>query len=383
MTDERLYGLDWLRIAAFGLLILYHIGMFFVPWDWHIKTASPIEWLEAPMLALNAWRLPLLFLISGSASAFLLAKSDGALAFARSRLTRLLLPLLAGVTLWVAPQPWVELTVKHGYAPGFGHFWLSDYFRFAELHGIVLPTWNHLWFVAYLLAYSLLLAGVAALLPTAARSRLLQAAERATAGPALLLLPFGLLFLLRWLLLPRFPETHAFVDDGFVHAESLLMFALGLLVATSAATRAGMVRLRSTALGMAFAGYGLVLVYWAGADIPYPLLAAARAAQCWGAVVALAGFALSALNRDHPARRALTEAVFPFYIAHQTIIVLAAWALHPLGLTAGAEFTVLVGATVAGCWLFYKAGQRSGPLRPLFGLGPQPLRRLQRAGATA
>ena len=31
---ERQYGLDWLRIGAFGLQILYHIGMFFVPWGW-------------------------------------------------------------------------------------------------------------------------------------------------------------------------------------------------------------------------------------------------------------------------------------------------------------------------------------------------------------
>lgn len=40
----RQYGLDWLRIGAFALLILYHIGMFLVPWGWHVKAAEPVAW---------------------------------------------------------------------------------------------------------------------------------------------------------------------------------------------------------------------------------------------------------------------------------------------------------------------------------------------------
>ena len=40
----RHYGMDWLRIGAFALLILYHIGMYFVPWDWHVKIAQPVSY---------------------------------------------------------------------------------------------------------------------------------------------------------------------------------------------------------------------------------------------------------------------------------------------------------------------------------------------------
>ena len=64
-AHARHYGLDWLRIGAFGLLILYHIGMFFVPWDWHVKTARPMDWVAIPMLLTNSWRLVLLFVVSG------------------------------------------------------------------------------------------------------------------------------------------------------------------------------------------------------------------------------------------------------------------------------------------------------------------------------
>ena len=70
----RHYGMDWLRIGAFALLILYHIGMVFVPWGFHVKTAQPIDWVAIPMLATNPWRLTLLFVVSGYASRALLAQ---------------------------------------------------------------------------------------------------------------------------------------------------------------------------------------------------------------------------------------------------------------------------------------------------------------------
>ena len=57
----RHLGMDWLRIGAFALLILYHIGMVFVPWGWHVKSEPTIDWVAIPMLATNGWRLPLLF----------------------------------------------------------------------------------------------------------------------------------------------------------------------------------------------------------------------------------------------------------------------------------------------------------------------------------
>jgi membrane protein DedA with SNARE-associated domain len=64
----------------------------------------------------------------------------------------------------------------------------------------------------------------------------------------------------------------------------------------------------------------------------------------------------------------LTEAVFPFYLVHQTIIVVTAFALMGLGLSILAESLILVAATIAGCLAFYLIGRRIGPLRPLIGL---------------
>src|SRR3569623_750874 len=139
---ERHYGMDWLRIGAFGLLILYHIGMVFVPWGLQVKTAHPMAWLDYPMLLTNPWRLTLLFVVSGYASRALFAKSSGVRGFFTSRTVRLLIPLASGVVVMVPPQTWVELVTQHGYGQDFGSFLLFDYFRFTTIDGVGVPTWN-------------------------------------------------------------------------------------------------------------------------------------------------------------------------------------------------------------------------------------------------
>ena len=85
---DRHFGMDWLRIGAFQLLILYHVGMTFVPWDYHVKLAS-LDWVSVLMQLTSPWRLSLLFVVSGYASAALLARSGSAGAFFRQRLLRL------------------------------------------------------------------------------------------------------------------------------------------------------------------------------------------------------------------------------------------------------------------------------------------------------
>lgn len=68
---ERRYDLDWIRICAFGVLVLYHVGMYYVTWDWHVNSPHASHALEPFMLLSSPWRLSLLFLVSGAATAFL------------------------------------------------------------------------------------------------------------------------------------------------------------------------------------------------------------------------------------------------------------------------------------------------------------------------
>ena len=72
----RRHDLDWIRVGAFLLLILYHVGMFYVPWDWHVNSPHPVEALEPVMQLTNPWRLTLLFLVSGAATRFLFERFE-------------------------------------------------------------------------------------------------------------------------------------------------------------------------------------------------------------------------------------------------------------------------------------------------------------------
>ncbi|HEY6620202.1 MAG TPA: hypothetical protein VIY68_11685 [Steroidobacteraceae bacterium] len=73
-------------------------------------------------------------------------------------------------------------------------------------------------------------------------------------------------------------------------------------------------------------------------------------------------------DHDGPIRRYLTEAIFPFYIIHQTTIEVLGHYLAKERLPLGIEATLLVAATIASCFAVYEVVRRIGVLRPLFGL---------------
>ncbi len=385
---ERHYGMDWLRIGAFALLILYHIGMFFVPWGWHVKTAAPLDWVQLPMLATNAWRLPLLFVVSGFASAAVLGKSPGLGSFLRDRTARLLVPTLFAAVLIIPPQPWVELVTQHGYAGSFWRFWTSEYFRFGMLDGVVLPTWQHLWFIVYLWVYTLVLAAILWLAPGAARASFARFADDLLSGPGLLLVPLAWVAVHMAISWPGGEPDHALVGDWPAHRMYFPAFAFGFFLADAPRTWTAIRRWWRTAAALAILGYALVagvLLLWLAGTMPDTQLrlpfAAGRLIMGWCGIVALIGIADRWWNRDHPWRRTLTEAVFPFYIVHQTIIVVLGWYLLRFTLPAGFEFIALVVATIAGCWLFYLGSREIGWLRPLIGL--RPLARRPRSATEA
>ena len=312
---ERHYGMDWLRIGAFGLLIFYHVGMVFVTWGFHVKTASPAEWVAVPMLATNAWRLSLLFLVSGFASRALLAKSDGTGIFLRNRNARLLLPLLFGMAVIVPPQSWVELVTQHGYGHGYLWFLTHDYFRFGTLDGVILPTWNHLWFVVYLWAYTLALALLMA--PRFSWAQTLF--DRVFGGLGVLWGPIAWLLILRMALFPNVEDTHDLLTDGVAHLQYFPAFLFGFGLAGSRPARAALARFRWPATILAVAGYAVVasiVIAYPGFAIPSRPIARAfhiaREVQCWASIAALIGIAEHFWNRDHHWRPTLTEAVFPF-----------------------------------------------------------------------
>lgn len=376
---DRLFFLDWVRILAFFVLIAYHVGMYYVSWDWHVKSPHAGKGPEPFMLLSAPWRLTLLFFVAGAASRFMLEKMS-MLSFLGRRSMRLLLPLIFGMLVIVPPQPYLEVVEKLGYAGSYGDFmqlYVRGYDGFCREDCLSLPTWNHLWFVAYLWVYTLVLGFGVALLGTARIARIGQGAARLLSGWRLIVLPALFLALMHQLLAERFPSTHGLFDDWHNHATYLPTFLLGALVARSGTLWQAVEARRRSALALALAGW-MGIVLWFSLDhdkhsaeemaVMVPLIRLVYGFCAWGAIMTACGFARRYLNTDSPARRYLTDAVFPVYIAHQTLIVVLAHSFQPLGLAPGLEAPLLMALTAAGSFALYEAVRRVAPLRPLFGL---------------
>lgn len=362
----RRTDLDWLRVIAFGLLILFHVGLVYAPFDWHIHSRHTAEWMREGILVTGPWRLTLLFLISGAALK-LMSRRLTAASVLKARFARLLPPALFGIFVLVPPQAWLEAVDKGSYSGDLLSWWPHQFSPEGLSQGGI-PV-NHMWFVLYILVYSVLTVALIAL-PTVQRwlAGLLQAMLR---GPLVLLVPVAYLFAARQGLFLHYGISNHLSSDWYNHAVSLGAFLTGFLLVGSEPFWRDLMRWRWAALAVAALTLPLLMVlaseqpttpesWWASL---------AFSADQWASIAAVLGFGARHLqNRDSKALRYLTQAVFPFYLAHQTILVFAVWWIRPLNLPGPVEAAALIAATVAGCFLVYEIVRRINPIRPLWGL---------------
>lgn len=370
-TMPRRHDIDALRALAFALVILYHLAMYYVAdWHWHLKSPQAVEWLQWPMRALNLWRMDLVFLISGVALG-LLWRGGSQRTLLVQRSLRLLVPLAFGMAVLVPYQAYAQ-GLANGLVPaGFGAFllryygggpWPAGAFDGWEF-GV---TWNHLWYLAYLWVYTGLLV---LLLPwlESPRGQRLRNAFRGLRGPALLVVPALPLLVFSLLLWPHFPPTHALFDDGWLHAVYFTIFLYGWWLGLDAGLWAEFRRLRWPALALALA---LLALHFAALH-PGGRATGARLLgdlYAWAALVAVLGWAHHALNRPWRWLPWANESVYPWYVLHQTVIIVLLVQLAPLQLPLWMEACLLLAGTVAGCWAVTACVRRIEWLRPLFGL---------------
>ncbi|UGQ49064.1 acyltransferase family protein [Massilia endophytica] len=378
--NQRLYFLDWIRICAFFVLILYHTGMYYVTWDWHVKSPFASHAIEPLMMLSSPWRLSLLFLVAGVASAFLMQKlATGR--FLRERSKRLLLPLLFGMLVIVPPQPYYEVVEQVGYTGSYLDFmglYVKAYHGFCDKDGCLdLPTWNHLWFVAYLWVYTMVLGLIAVV---AGAERIKAASNwlaRQLRGWKMIVLPALFLALVRIALRSRFPNAGGLVDDWFNHATYLPIFLAGVLLATQREFWQEAEEKRFAALGIALACWASIVVVDAMPNVSSgwtPFFRCVYTSCQWCAILAVCGFGHRHLNFDSAKRRYLTEAVFPVYILHQTLIVVFAHNMKPAGLPPVTEGLVLIVLTFCASFGIFEIVRRIPVLRPFFGLGREAQR---------
>ncbi|WP_188669444.1 acyltransferase family protein [Maribacter cobaltidurans] len=368
-TTIRRYDLDWLRVIVFALLIFYHVGMFFVPWGWHIKNNVIYDWLKWPMLFLNQWRLPILFVISGMGTYYAFSKRNLG-QFSWERIRRLGIPLIFGMIFIVPPQVYIERLAKHQFSGSYLDYFTSVAFKGVYPEGNI--SWHHLWFLPYLLVFSLLLAPLFLYLRNN-HNRFSDWIKRIIGKP------FGIywfvvpLYLLEALVEPFFDITHALIDDWFNFSFSLVLFFYGfLLISTGGIFWKVVKELKFKALLIGVFTFMSQVFIWVFLEDGYVVHfteALLKVVNIWSWILVLFGYAAKYLNHKSNALSYANRAVYPFYILHQTVTVVLAYFLMDLSWGLFPKASLLVLGTFGFSWLIYHFLILKIPLlQPFFGL---------------
>jgi hypothetical protein len=365
----RRYDLDWLRVLVFALLILFHVGMFFNPWGWHIKNNVIYDWLRYPMYFLSQWRLSILFVISGMGTCFALSFRSGRV-FAMERIKRLGLPLVVGMILIVPPQVYFERLSTGQFQGTYTQFYFWE--AFAGIYPEGNFSWHHLWFLPYLLIYSLLLAPLFVYLRNNPEQAFLGWIKKCLStrfGWLILVFP---LYLAEALLEPFFPVTHALVNDWFTFINFMILFFYGflfILIGDEFWQRVDELKFRAFLTGILF--FTLLLTIRQFEDNIYIHFTEAfiKVINFLAWIVAIFGYGAKYLNQKSTLLTYCNTAVYPFYILHQTITVGLGYYMMNWQTSFFLKFSILAVGTFFFSWLLYEfIIKRINFLRPLFGL---------------
>lgn len=376
-TSTRQSYLDWLRVAAIAGVLLYHAARPFMADDpWHINNATGSEVLTELAFWLSRFRMHLLFFISGAVTWFMMRRRSAG-AFVGLRFRRLFIPLVAGMFLIVPPQVYME-RVANGFTGDF-----ADFYR-RVLQFRPYPegdfSWHHLWFIVYLFLYDLLLAPFFAWAASPKGRAFAEKLRWLADGKKVywLMLPSVIWFSA---MVRSYPATNDLIHDYCFFVYWLLFVIAGFVCMMQPALMESLERNRRLSLG---AGFVLLVFvnYFRWNDIeleswlpdweshPLTYLWLARwplLSWCW--VMALTGYGKRYLSRLKPVPDYVNQSVYPFYILHQTVIVIVAYYVVQTSDTIGMKYLfVTVTALLASVFTIHLFIRPFGWARFLMGM---------------
>jgi len=344
--SNRRYDIDWVRVIAIGLLLIYHIAVGFQPWGMmigFITNSQPWESLWIPMAMLNVWRIPLLFFVSGIGVYFALQNRNWK-ELIKERASRLLIPFVFGM-LCIVPLHMYLMQLHYG--------WPTSYS----------PNPGHLWFLGNLFSYVLVLSPVFFYLKKNQEGKLVLIIRGLFSTPlGLLLVIFA--FVIEALLVNPTPyELYAMTRHGFFLG--LLAFFFGFCFVLSGTSFWSMLAKWRWLLFLVAAA--LFTYRLAQFQMRVPSYQIAIESNFW--IFSVFAFAHRYLNRPSKILNYLSEAAYPVYIIHMVVLYIGSLLIFSLDITVSLKLFLAVTFTTLGCLLFYELIiRRIAMIRPLFGL---------------
>ncbi len=348
MIAERRHDIDWLRVIAIGLLLIYHVAIAFQPWGvfiGFIQTNEPVEAIWIPMSLLNIWRIPLLFFVSGMGVWFAIQRRNWKRLIAeRSR--RILLPYIFGI---------IAIVPLH-------MFLWQDYYH-QEVSYVPHPA--HLWFLGNIFVYVLVLSPVFFYLKRNSQGVIGKRIIKVLSHPwslLLLMIPFILEGIL---VAPSEYEMYAMTWHGF--ALGFLAFSTGFCCVFAGSSFWNNVKKQRWTLFAHAIGFYLIRLLFFELRTPDYMMAVESC--LW--VFTVFGFGYKYLNRPSRTLTYLSQAAYPVYIIHMIFIYAASYVLFPMNLNSFGTFVLVNIFTFAWSMLTFEVIRRVRFLRPLFGLAYQ------------
>jgi len=377
----RLHYLDWLRVIAIFGVFLYHASRPFIMQEWLIMDHEQSVVISFVFLIfLGSWGMPMFFMISGVGSHFALRRRSGK-QFVNERLRRLFIPFIAGCILFSPVQFYMEWLHKGWYEGSFIDFLpllLKDWWQ--TLTSTFSPSLfetlgSHLWFLGFLLAFSLVSLPLFIWFKGRNGRRVIgclgNVAEK-RGGLFIFLVPVAAA---RILLQGRFPGYADWADFGYL----LVFFIYGYIVFSDerfvqAIQRDGKLFLLAGVLSTLFMVVTLVVtgsleslnspdavIFYVGWGL------ASINGWCWTIAVLYLGMRiLKSRNRwlDYG-----QEAIVPFFLIHQPVIVLIAFYLVQWQQPILVKWPVIVVTSFLTSLVLYELLiRRIPPARTFFGM---------------
>ena len=380
-ASQRRYDLDWLRVLSILSVFIFHSSRFFDQGYWHVKNGATYPGVDIWVAFLAAWMMPLIFLISGASLYYAIAKG-GAGKFVKDKVLRLAVPLAVGAFTHAAWMVYLE-RITHGQFSGSFLEFIPHYFD--GLYGFGGNfAWMglHLWYLLILFIFSLLLYPVFRWLRAGGSAVLQRACDLLALPGAVYLMALPVIVLFAMLNPAGILGMRDF--GGWSLVIYLLFFIYGFAIISHARLQQSIQKLRWISLaGAAGALVGTVLVHGFGSDPAFGTMSYAASfgfySLCgWCVILAILGFGMRHLTRTLPALQYANEAVLPFYVMHQTVLLTVGYFIVATSIPDILKFVVIAVVSfgiIAGLYEFLI--RRYNALRFLFGM--KPLQRAPRA----
>ncbi|BAU14806.1 hypothetical protein LEP3755_53590 [Leptolyngbya sp. NIES-3755] len=339
--------------------------------EFYVQNAQPSPVMNAFILFVYQWHMPLFFLISGAGTWFALSHRS-VKQYVQERGQRLFIPFVFGTLVLVPPQVYLRLLNRASYDRSYWQFY-PQFFNGVRPYGNF--EWGHLWFLIYLFTFSMLaLPVLIALRDAPLRSKFANWIEK----PGVILLMALPLAVIEGSLRPHWLGFQNLYDDWANVCLYLLYFIYGYLICSDARFGSAIDKHLGIATTLAIVCMTVLLSLWQTDLIPdraysvnYVLYQCFRGCNSWFWVLMLLGLGRKFLNINSRLLSYANEAAYPVYLLHQTVLVTISFYVVRWNVGVMTKFWAISTATVVITIALYELFvRRFNLVRFLFGLKP-------------